>query len=106
MLNSDEMFVSSEAMVVALEDLFRGDCETALLYFAGHGTIDKLSETGHLVSQDGKKGSLGLSLVDILSAANNAHPRVKSSVIILDSCTAGALGEVPAVGTSSSSQRF
>lgn len=102
MLNSDDMKVTSEAMVGALQGLFSGDCETALLYFAGHGTIDKLSETGHLVSQDGKKGSLGLSLVDILSAANRVHPRVKSSVIILDSCTSGALGEVPAVGNTSS----
>jgi hypothetical protein len=39
-----------------------------------------------------------MSLSDILALANKAYPRIKSTVIILDSCQSGFAGEVPALG--------
>ena len=76
----------------------RGDTDTALLYFAGHGVINPDTNAGYIVSQDGQRGSWGMSLTDIVGLANKAHPRVKSSVIILDCCHSGFAGEIPMVG--------
>ena len=50
------------------------------------------------MSQDGAKGAWGMSLGGILTLANGAAPRIKSSVIILDSCHSGFAGEIPALG--------
>ena len=38
---------------------------------------------GYIVSQDGRRGSWGLSLSEILALANGAHPRIKSANIPL-----------------------
>lgn len=93
-LTSSDADVSSAAMHQALSDLFKGDAETALFYFAGHGIINPDTNAGYIVSQDGRKGGWGMSLSEILEMANRAHPRIRSSVIILDSCHSGYAGEV------------
>ncbi len=79
-------------------ELFSGSAETVLFYFAGHGLINPITNNGFLVTQDGKKGAFGLALSDLLAKANNAHPEIRSTVIILDCCYSGAIGEVPALG--------
>jgi hypothetical protein len=81
----------------AIGELFKGDADTALLYFAGHGIIDPITNAGYIVTQDGKKGSWGVTLSDILSQANAAYPCIKSTVIVLDSCQSGYAGEVQAL---------
>lgn len=93
-LTSTDSDVGSAALSQALGELFRGDAETALLYFAGHGIIDPNTNAGYIVSGDGRKGGWGVSLSEVLGLANAAHPRIKSSVIILDSCHSGFAGEV------------
>jgi hypothetical protein len=98
LLSSDKSNVTSEAIHSALEELFAGDAETALFYFAGHGIVNPSTNAGHIVSQDGKKGSWGVSLSDILAMANAAYPRINSTVIILDSCNSGYAGEVAGLG--------
>lgn len=97
-LTSQDVDVTAEALNAAVEKLFSGDAETALLYFAGHGIINRETNTGHIVAQDGRKGGWGMSLSDILSLANKAYPKIKSSVIILDSCHSGYAGEIAAIG--------
>ncbi len=92
-----EYEVTSEALHVAVENLFKADAETVLLYFAGHGLINPETNNGYLVSIDGRRGGWGVSLGDILTLANNAHPRIKSTVIILDSCHSGYAGEVQTI---------
>ncbi len=94
LITSDNSIVSCELITSALEELFTGDADTALLYFAGHGIINPTTNAGYIVSQDGKRGSWGISLSEILGIANNAYPRIKSTVIILDCCNSGYLGEV------------
>lgn len=94
LITSDNSNVTSEIIISALEELFQGEAETALFYFAGHGIIDPSTNAGYIVSQDGKKGSWGISLSDILAMANKAYPRIKSTVIILDSCNSGYVGEI------------
>jgi hypothetical protein len=94
LITSGNTTVSNEVILSALEELFQGDAETALFYFAGHGIINEPTNAGYIVSQDGKKGSWGIALSDILTMANKAYPRIKSTVIILDSCNSGYAGEV------------
>jgi hypothetical protein len=95
---SDKEEVTSALLNDKIAELFKGDADVALLYFAGHGIINPATNAGHLVSQNGSKGAWGMSLADILNIANTAAPRIKSSVIILDSCHSGYAGEVPGLG--------
>ena len=94
LITSDSQEVNSEVIYSQLEELFTGEAETVLFYFAGHGIIDPITNAGYIVSQDGKKGSWGVSLSEILNMANAASPKIKSTVIILDSCNSGYAGEV------------
>lgn len=93
-LTSNDTDVTSAVLHQAIADLFKGDAETALLYFAGHGIINPDTNAGYIVSADGRKGAWGMALSEILGVANDAHPRIKSSVIILASCHSGYAGEV------------
>ena len=98
LLTSDKLPITSALLESSISDLFKGDADTALLFFAGHGIINPTTNAGFLVSQNGAKGAWGISLADILAMANAASPRIKSSVIILDSCHSGHAGEIPGVG--------
>jgi hypothetical protein len=98
LLTSDKLQITSALLESSISDLFKGDADTALLFFAGHGIINPTTNAGFLVSQNGAKGAWGISLADILAMANAASPRIKSSVIILDSCHSGHAGEIPGLG--------
>lgn len=100
LLTSDSEQVTSAVLEAALHDLFSGDAETALFYFAGHGIINPTTNAGYIVSQDGKRGGWGIHLSDLLTMANGAYPRIQSTVIILDSCNSGYAGEVAGLGNS------
>lgn len=97
-LTSDAEAVTTERMHEAISQLFKGDADTVVLYFAGHGLINEQTNAGFLVSQNAAKGAWGMALGDILHMANTAYPHVKSTVIILDSCHSGFAGEVPQLG--------
>jgi Caspase domain len=90
-------------MFDAVTQLFKGDADTAVLYFAGHGLINEDINAGFLVSQDATKGAWGMALVDIVNMANKAYPHVKSTVIILDSCHSGFAGELPQLSSQNGS---
>ncbi len=72
----------------AIEQLFTGDCDMALLYFSGHGYIK--STGGYLVTTDAKKYDEGVSMDNILALANQSQ--AKNKVIIFDCCHSGAMG--------------
>lgn len=97
-LTSQDGKVTSEVLGDAIAQLFSGDAETALLYFAGHGIINRETNAGYIVAQDGRRGSWGVSLSEVLNQANAAYPKIRSSVIILDSCHSGYAGEVAGLG--------
>lgn len=71
-----------------VKELFAGDEEIALLYFAGHGHIETTG--GYLCATDTQDGDDGLSLADVLTYANQS--RVANKVILLDSCHSGVAG--------------
>lgn len=72
----------------AIEELFSGDGEVALFYFAGHGHIEATG--GYLCSSDVQSGNDGVSLAEIMIMANQS--RAQNRVIILDSCHSGVAG--------------
>jgi hypothetical protein len=69
-------------------DLFDGDGETALFYFAGHGHIEATG--GYLIPSDSKTGDDGFPLSELLTLANASL--AKNKVIVLDSCHSGIAG--------------
>jgi hypothetical protein len=71
-----------------VQELFAGDSDIALLYFAGHGHIEATG--GYLCGSDCKRGDDGLSLGEVLTLANKSNARNK--VIVLDSCHSGVAG--------------
>jgi len=101
-LVSNEQEITSEALINAIAELFNGEAETALLYFAGHGIIVPETNAGYIVSSDGRRGAWGVSLSEILNLANKAYPKIKTSVIILDCCHSGYAGESVGAGQDSS----
>jgi len=97
-LISSEQAVDSEALHEAIDELFAGEADIALLYFAGHGILDADTNSGFLVTQDGRKPNWGINLAAVLELANKAHPKIKSTVILLDSCQSGYAGEIAGLG--------
>jgi hypothetical protein len=83
--------VSRAELRAAARELFDGDTEVALFYFAGHGHIE--STGGYLLASDGRSGDEGLPLHDLLAFAS--EPRASNRVIILDSCHSGVAGSSP-----------
>ena len=79
---------SGDELRGAIQELFAGDGEVALLYFAGHGHIE--STGGYLCSSDVKTGNDGLAIAEIMTMANQS--RIANRVIILDSCHSGVAG--------------
>lgn len=91
--------VTRPALREAIEQLFAGDADMALLYFSGHGYIK--STGGYLVTTDAKKYDEGVSMDEILSLGNQS--KAKNKVIILDCCHSGAMG-TPSLGTATIAQ--
>ena len=97
-ITSRDETVTAKLLTDAVKDLFTGDADTVLLYFAGHGIMDEETNNGFLVTQDGEDPAWGVNLSTVLQLANKAHPRIKSTVILLDSCQSGFAGEVSGLG--------
>ncbi|MBI1418195.1 MAG: caspase family protein [Limimaricola sp.] len=72
----------------AAQQLFAGDDEIALFYFAGHGYIEQVG--GYLICSDSEDGNDGFSLNELVAMANDS--KAKSRIIVLDSCHSGIAG--------------
>jgi hypothetical protein len=99
LLSSNNNPVTTTALDTAVGELFKGDAEMVLFFFAGHGLIREDYNAGYLIAQHGSKPGWGLSLVDLVNIANKSYPRIRSTVIILDSCHSGYAGEVSSLGS-------
>jgi len=75
----------------AVRELFSGQSEIALFYFAGHGYVEDTG--GFLCAGDCKTGDDGLSLTEVMTLA--AGSPATNKVIILDSCHSGIAGDKP-----------
>lgn len=88
-LTSAEENLTLNTLKQQIQSLFSGDCDVALLYFAGHGQFDTSIDEGLLIPQDFKHGGEGIRISDILLWADQAS-QIKNKIIILDCCQAGA----------------
>lgn len=75
-------------------ELFKSDDDTVLFYYSGHGAIDATG--GSIVTPDNKPNDIGISMDDILIHANRC--KAKHKILILDCCSAGALGNPAMTG--------
>jgi len=83
--------ISRSELKELVRELFSGDNETALFYFAGHGHTEA---TGvYLLASDCHTGDDGVSLSEVLTLANTSKTRNK--IIVLDSCFSGIAGSHP-----------
>lgn len=71
-----------------VRELFEGDSEIALFYFAGHGYVETTG--GYLCASDCERGDDGLALGEVMTLANSSKARNK--IIVLDSCHSGLAG--------------
>ena len=72
----------------AISECFDGDSDVALLYYSGHGYLEK--GCGYLVTPDYSENDLGVSLDDVLKIVNTSMCRNK--IVILDTCHSGSMG--------------
>jgi hypothetical protein len=75
----------------AVRELFAGDAEISLFYFAGHGYIDETG--GFLCAGNCESGDDGLPISELMTLAGAS--RARNKVIILDSCHSGIAGDRP-----------
>lgn len=80
---------SSELMSL-ISAFFSGKCDTALLYFAGHGNLTNIG--GYILSTDLQ---IGVSMNDILTITNQSP--ITNKILILDCCESGSIG-IPIIG--------
>lgn len=80
--------VDRDGLRGSIDELFAGDGEVSLLYFAGHGHIETTG--GYLCASDVKTGNDGVPLAEIMTMANNS--KFRNRIIILDSCHSGVAG--------------
>lgn len=71
-----------------ISDLFRGDGDSALFYFSGHGYLNEIG--GYIVTPDYKTYDEGVSMDEILSIATQS--KIRNKIIILDCCHSGKFG--------------
>lgn len=83
--------VERQELKESIRELFAGDGEVSLLYFAGHGYLEATG--GYLCASDCKTGDDGVPLTEIMTMANESH--VQNRVIVLDSCHGGIAGSRP-----------
>ena len=83
--------VSRDNLRNSVRELFTGNAEIALLYFAGHGHVEDTG--GFLCASDCRDGHEGLPLADVMTWASASVAQNK--IIILDSCHSGIAGERP-----------
>ena len=84
-----------------ITDLLRQPADLALLYFSGHGTENNLG--GYLVTPDAESYDEGVAMTDVLTLAQRSQ--IAEIVIILDCCSSGAFGELPAVDNDAATLR-
>ena len=83
--------VDKTALKESVRELFAGDSEIALFYFAGHGFVEDTG--GFLCGTDCRTGDDGLALAEVMTLAGKSD--AKNKVIVLDSCHSGIAGSRP-----------
>lgn len=88
LITDESNLITKGVLRKEIEMLFSGKCETALLYFSGHGVVN--STGGYIVTPDWSYGDEGIPMDTILTLANAS--KATNKIIILDCCNSGAMG--------------
>ena len=100
---SEAREVTRDALRDAIASLFDNARNTDLLfYFAGHG--GRTPWGAELVTQDATANSLGVSMNDLTTLANDSPAR--SVTLVLDCCFAGDLGNPPGLQSAAAADPF
>jgi Caspase domain len=83
--------VTKDELRSAVQELFSGDGEISLFYFAGHGHLE--STGGYLCSSEVKSGHDGMALAEVITMANQS--KIQNRVVVLDSCHSGVAAGTP-----------
>jgi len=78
-----------------IHDLFADNCDIALFYFSGHGTVTSVG--GYILTTDTRSYDEGVAMDEILGYAN--HSAAREKIIILDCCHSGAFGSPSTEGS-------
>ncbi|QOD13701.1 caspase family protein [Psychrobacter sp. 28M-43] len=74
-----------------IQELFSGEADVAVFFFAGHGGFNENMSEGIICLQNYSQNHEGfIRISDILHIANES--KIKNKIIILDSCQSGAAG--------------
>lgn len=99
---STETYLSKSFIEGKIRELFHGDLEVALFYFAGHGFFDDDVNTGFIIPQNFSPAEKnGIRVDDILEIARQ-NKQIKNTIIILDCCQSGGAGKSSALRGGSS----
>jgi Caspase domain len=95
--------VTRDVLRASLAQLFRNARDTDLLFFfAGHG--GQTLWGAELVTQDAAENSLGVSMNDLVTLANDSPAR--SITLILDCCFSGDTGNLPGLQSAAVAEPF
>lgn len=86
--SSSSDVISRASIKSNAQELFSGEDEIALFYFAGHGHVE--STGGYLCGSDCETGDDGFPLSELLSIASRSN--VQNKMVVLDSCHSGVAG--------------
>jgi hypothetical protein len=91
MSTGPQNLITRDTLKTAIRELFSGDSEVALFFFAGHGHIEATG--GYLLASDCARGDQGVPLSEILTMVNRSA--ASNKIIVLDSCHGGIAGDRP-----------
>lgn len=89
-LLSENRAITTQVLWSSLIELFNNPADSAIFYFAGHGSENELG--GYLVTQKARKHEEGISLNQLFQLANNSN--IREIVIIIDACHSGYAGNL------------
>jgi hypothetical protein len=103
LVTSDETTINREDLRTFLAELFDNARDaTMLFYFAGHGAQTPWG--AELVTQDFVRNSLGVSMNDVVTLANDSPAR--EVTLILDCCFSGSVGNLPGLQAAAVAEPF
>ena len=76
-------------MMELMEKVFLSAADEIVLYFAGHGGVDRFG--GFILAQDSHDGGTGIRMSEIVTMANRSD--ASQVVILMDCCSASAMAE-------------
>lgn len=100
---NDSPAITRDSLRQSLTQLFANARDSDLLFFfAGHGAQSHWG--ADLVTQDATPNSLGVSMSDLITLANDSPAR--SVTLLLDCCFSGDTGNTPGLQTSAVAENF